>query len=145
MAITGDYNMAIITLDSLYSELSCRSTYLDALSVLYGQHVDTGGTYTLPGSYLHQEWASRRFGHRLLVGFHCVNIYHMGSLDLSPSRSRTCPCNLVRGVTSASLLEELIPDQDMGVAPDLASRPELGQGSLFGLVPTLPQPSIMPD
>jgi hypothetical protein len=36
MAIIVDYNMAIITLDSLYSGLSCQSTPIEALSMPYG-------------------------------------------------------------------------------------------------------------
>jgi hypothetical protein len=77
MTITGDYDMTIITMDNLYSELSYRPTPPDALFVLYGQRADTGGTYALPRSYLHQEWASRRFGSRLLVDFRCVNTCHV--------------------------------------------------------------------
>jgi hypothetical protein len=77
MTITSDYDMTIITMDNLYSELSYRPTPPDALFVLYGQRADTGGTYALPRSYLHQEWASRRFGSRLLVDFRCVNTCHV--------------------------------------------------------------------
>jgi hypothetical protein len=36
MAIIVDYNMAIITLDCLYSGLSCQSTPIEALSMPYG-------------------------------------------------------------------------------------------------------------
>jgi hypothetical protein len=55
MTITSDYGMAFITLDSLYSVLSCRPTLPDVLSVLYGQCVDSSGANALPGPYLHQE------------------------------------------------------------------------------------------
>jgi hypothetical protein len=69
MAITGDYDMIIVTLDSLYSVLSCWPTPPDVLSVSYGQHADSRGTCTLLGPCLILEWASRHFGTRLLVSF----------------------------------------------------------------------------
>jgi hypothetical protein len=132
--------MAIITLDSLYYVLSCWPTLPDALSVLHGRHVDSSGADVLLEPYLHQERVSRHFGPKLLVGFRCVNTCHMESSDLSTSQSRTCYWNLVRGVPSTSLLDELIPGRDVGVTLDLASRPEPGQDSLFDLVPRVPQP-----
>jgi hypothetical protein len=64
----------------------------------------------------------------------------MGSPDHSSSRRQTCPWNLARGVPSAHVLEELVPGWDTGVTPDLAPCLELGQASLFDLVPSVPQP-----
>jgi hypothetical protein len=42
MTITSDYGMSIITLDNLYFVLSCRSTLLDVVSVLYRRRADSG-------------------------------------------------------------------------------------------------------
>jgi hypothetical protein len=53
MGITGGYDMTIITLDRIYLALSCRLTPLDALSVLHGQRVSSGGTKDLCGAHLH--------------------------------------------------------------------------------------------
>jgi hypothetical protein len=53
MTITGDYDMAIITLDSLNSVLSCRLTPPNALSMQYRRCVDRGGIEALFGPYLH--------------------------------------------------------------------------------------------
>jgi hypothetical protein len=59
-----------------------------------------------------------------------ARICHVESTDLSSSWCRTCPWNLAPGVPSAPLLEELAP-LDAGIALDLASWLELGQGSLI--------------
>jgi hypothetical protein len=40
----------------------------------------------------------------------------------------------------APLLEELTTGRDVGTVADLASHPELGQCSLFGLLSRVPQP-----
>jgi hypothetical protein len=125
IAITGDYNIVIITLDNLYYVLSCQSTPPKVPSVLYERRVNSGGTNALPGTYLHQEWASRRFGPRFLVGFRCENTYHMGTPDRSSSERWTCPWNLARGVPSTSFLEELTSGRDIGIVPDLSSCPVL--------------------
>jgi hypothetical protein len=47
---------------------------------------------------------------------------------------------MLRGVATSSLLDELTHGRDVGVALDLASHPEPGHDSLFGLVPRVPQP-----
>jgi hypothetical protein len=44
MANTGDFDMAIITLDSHYFVLSCHPTPPDVLSVAYGRRVNSRGT-----------------------------------------------------------------------------------------------------
>jgi hypothetical protein len=69
MATTVDYDMTIITLDNIYSVLSYHTTPPDALHVQYGRRVDSGDTSALSRPHLHREWALRRFGPRLLVGF----------------------------------------------------------------------------
>jgi hypothetical protein len=50
--ITGDCDMAIITLGSLYSMLSCQPTLPDALSMWYERCADSRGVGTLPMPYL---------------------------------------------------------------------------------------------
>jgi hypothetical protein len=140
MTITVDYGLTIITLESHYFMLSCWHTPPDSLSMQYGRRDDSGGIDIFPGPYLFPEWASRHFGPKILVDFWCENIYHMGSLDLSIGQSWTYPWNLARGMPSTSLLEELAPGPDVGTTLDLASCPGQGQGSLFGLVPRVPQP-----
>jgi hypothetical protein len=85
MAIAGDYDMAIITLDSLYSVLSCWPIPTDFLSMSYGRRADSRGTCTLVGPCLIKEWTSSHFGPRLLVGLTCVSTCHMGSLNCSTS------------------------------------------------------------
>jgi hypothetical protein len=84
-------------------------------------------------THLHWEWALGCFGPILLVGFWCVDTTHMAQ-TLAPAGVRLAFWNLARGVPSASLLEDLTPDWDMGSKPDLASRPGLVQGRLFGMV-----------
>jgi hypothetical protein len=51
-AITSDYDMTIIALDSFYSVLSCRLAPPDVLSTPCRQCVDNSGACTLPGSCL---------------------------------------------------------------------------------------------
>jgi hypothetical protein len=87
--ITGEYDMAIITLDRLHSVLSYRLTPPDILSVLYRRHTNSGDTCALPGPHLNWEWALRHFGPRLLVGFWCENTSHVEILDLSSNRCQT--------------------------------------------------------
>jgi hypothetical protein len=91
MANIGDFGMAIITLDSHYSVLFCQPTPPDVLSVPYGRRADSRGTCTLLGPHLIWEWALRHFGPKILMGLRCENTCHMGSPDLSTSRSRTYP------------------------------------------------------
>jgi hypothetical protein len=112
--------MAIITLDMLYSVLSCRLTPPDALFVLYGRCAGSGCTNAFPGSRLHQEQATRRFGPKLLVGFWCENTCHVGSPNLSSGQDQTCLWNLARGMPMEYFLEELATGQGTGPAPDLA-------------------------
>jgi hypothetical protein len=89
MATIGDYDMAIITSGKLYFMLSCRLTPRDALSMQYRRRASTGGTEGLCGPHLHQEWASRCFGPKLLVGFWREDACHVGSPDLNSNRDRT--------------------------------------------------------
>jgi hypothetical protein len=87
MTITVDYGMAIIALNRLYSMLSYQPTPTNALFILYGRHANSRGTSALHAPYLHQEWASRHFGPRLLVGFQYENTCHVGCPKISSSQS----------------------------------------------------------
>jgi hypothetical protein len=104
--------------------------------------VDSSGTCTLLGPYLIQEWASRHFGPKLLVGLRCVNTYHMGSPDLTNGWMQTCPIDLVRGVSSTSFLEEMTPSRDLDCAPDLVPRHRHVQGDCFAYYQGYPNPIL---
>jgi hypothetical protein len=86
ITVSGDYDMTIITLDTLYFVLSCHLAPTNALSVQHGQHVDSGATYALTRPHLSSGVDSEAFWDRLLVGFWCEDTCHVGSLDPSSSR-----------------------------------------------------------
>jgi hypothetical protein len=82
--VTSDYGLAIITLDMIYFLLSYWLTPSDDMYVLYKRRVDSGDTGALLGPHLHQEWALRCFGPRILVPFWCEDTGHVESPDARP-------------------------------------------------------------
>jgi hypothetical protein len=126
---TSDFSMIITTLGRLYFVLSCWLSPPDVMSVLYGRHVGSGGTDILTGSHPLSRVGFEALWTRLLVGFWCENTCHVGSLDLSSGRDRTCSWHLARGATMTSHLVESTVGWGVGPVSYPTPRPGLNQGS----------------
>jgi hypothetical protein len=74
--ILGKALMRVLDLDH---EVGCCPSQARAVWATCGQWKHIG----LVWSYVHQKWASRRFGPRLLVGLWHEDTYHVGNQDLS--------------------------------------------------------------
>jgi hypothetical protein len=81
MASTGDSDIAIITLGSYYSMLSCQPAPPDALSTLCGRCADSWGLGISPGPHPIEAWASWCSGPKLLVGLKHTGACHAVSPD----------------------------------------------------------------
>jgi hypothetical protein len=91
MVVTGDFDMAIITLDCLYSMLSRWLASHDGQFVPCRRRVDSGGSGILARMFPIEARSSRYPGPELLVGLRRMSACHVARLEPDP---RMNPCSM---------------------------------------------------
>jgi hypothetical protein len=133
ISVAGELGMVIITLDRLFSMLSCRLAPTDVALVQYGRHAGSGTIGALARSRPSSGMGSKATWVRLLVGFWCENTCHVTSLDPRSGQDRTCPWNLMCGLPLTPLLAELVADWSADPSPYPTPCPERTRTKLLRL------------